>query len=89
MLFPFSDDEVLAASRRTLEQVRATLINDGGDAEIVSVSGSKVFVRLKGACVGCQSSNGTLKWVIERSLKANIHPDIMVIDATQTEQINV
>lgn len=89
MIFPFSDEEILLASNRALAQVRATLTNDGGDAEIVRVSGTKVFVRLKGACVGCSSSNSTLKWVIERALKVNIHPDMTVIDATNMEQTDV
>ena len=38
-----------------LDKVRPMLQADGGDVELVDVKDGVVFVRLKGACGGCQS----------------------------------
>ncbi|GHS87802.1 NifU family protein [Campylobacterota bacterium] len=82
MVFPFSDEELLPAIERTIDAIRPALQKDGGDVELVRVRQKEVFVRLKGACVGCASSGSTLKWTIERTIKANIHPEMRVIDET-------
>jgi Fe-S cluster biogenesis protein NfuA len=37
-------------------------------------------VQLQGACVGCGSSNQTVKYGIERQLRMDIHPEIEVIN---------
>ncbi|MDR3347766.1 MAG: NifU family protein [Helicobacteraceae bacterium] len=85
MVFPFSDDELKVAVERILEQVRPTLLRDGGNVELVSVRAKEVVVRLSGACVGCSASNQTLKYLIERSIRANIHPEMSVIEESRVE----
>ena len=80
MLFPFSDEELMTAVERTLDKVRPMLVRDGGNVELVRVRGREVFVRLTGACVGCSSSNDTLKFGIEKALRVNIHSEMTVIE---------
>ncbi len=62
-------DEVKSA----LEGIRPQLQADGGDVELLEVSGDGVVkVRLVGACHGCPMSRLTLKNGIEKYLKSKI-----------------
>ena len=55
---------------RIIDRVRPAVQSDGGDVELVDVSDSGVVtIRLHGACVGCPSSQMTLKVGIEKNLK--------------------
>ena len=42
-------------------RVRPAIQADGGDIEVVDVDGADLFVRLSGKCVGCPSSEKTLR----------------------------
>lgn len=64
--------------RARLEELRVYLQNDGGDMEVVSIEDKLVTLRLKGACGGCPMATVTLKDGIERTLKDEIDPDIVV-----------
>ena len=48
------------AVEKALEAIRPMLQNDGGDMELVGISGDQVRVRLKGACTGCSMAAQTL-----------------------------
>ena len=62
--------------RLVLDMIRPAVQADGGDIEFVDVDGQGlVRVRMHGACVGCPSSNMTLRMGIERSLKERV-PEI-------------
>ncbi len=64
--------------REVLEQLRGSLQADGGDLEVVSIQGTKVALRLTGACGGCPHAMVTLKDGIERILREKVSPDILV-----------
>ena len=64
--------------RARLEELRVYLQNDGGDMEVVSIEDKVVTLRLKGACGGCPMATVTLKDGIEKALKEEIDPDIVV-----------
>ena len=64
--------------RARLEELRVYLQNDGGDMEVVSIEDKTVTLKLKGACGGCPMATVTLKDGIERTLKEEIDPDIVV-----------
>lgn len=52
-----------------LDEVRPTLLADGGNVELVDVSDDGVVsVKLVGACSSCPMSTVTLKMGIERTL---------------------
>jgi Fe-S cluster biogenesis protein NfuA len=72
-------DETTLMRRRiaaALDSLRPAIQSDGGDVELVGIdTEGTVQVRLVGACVGCPSSEVTLKMGIERSLKDQI-PEI-------------
>ena len=65
-------DRVLAV----LEALRPMIQRDGGDIELVTITPTKVVqIRFQGACVGCPSSEMTLRMGIEDNLKAHV-PEI-------------
>ena len=64
--------------RAKLEQTRAMLKADGGDLEIVSINGTDVQLRLTGACGCCPHATMTIKQGIERILKEDVDPNIIV-----------
>ncbi len=56
-----------------INQLRPAIQGDGGDLELVDVDDNGIVqVRLHGACVGCPSAAMTLKFGVERNLKANV-----------------
>lgn len=61
-----------------LAEISKMLQNDGGDCELVKIDGKTVYLRLVGACHGCQHAMMTLKNGVETILKANVDPEIVV-----------
>lgn len=61
-----------------LEEMRGMLQADGGDMELVSIDGTDVLVKLKGACGGCPHAMVTLKQGIEQVLRRDVDPAIVV-----------
>ena len=79
-MIPFSDEELMEPVRSVIEKVRPSLALDGGDIEFITVKNAKVYIQLKGACVGCASSGTTLRYGVERQLKMDIHPELEAIN---------
>jgi len=79
-MIPFTDEELIEPVRAVIEKVRPSLALDGGDIQFLKVKNSKVYIQLKGACVGCASSGTTLKYGVERQLKMDIHPELEAIN---------
>ena len=63
-----------------LDKIRPSLINDGGNVELVEVTDGTVKLKLVGACAGCPMSTMTLKNGIEKILKQEI-PEIKEVMA--------
>ena len=63
MLTPHTEIEAV------LDRMRPLLQADGGDIELVEVSGRKAFVRLTGKCAGCPSSHLTLHIGVEMAIR--------------------
>ncbi len=57
-----------------LSRVRPFMQADGGDIELLDVTGNSAEVRLTGLCVGCPSAHMTLYLGIEAALREEI-PD--------------
>jgi Fe-S cluster biogenesis protein NfuA len=52
-----------------LERVRPFMQADGGDIELVDVSGNSAEVKLTGMCAGCPSAHMTLYLGVEAALR--------------------
>ena len=59
-----------------LEELRSCLQADGGDLEIVEISGKTAKLRLRGACGCCPHATMTIKEGLERILREEIDPEI-------------
>lgn len=76
-----TDDSVQARVSHVLDLIRPAVQADGGDVELVDVtSDGVVWVRFRGACVGCPSSNITLQMGIEQNLKQRV-PEVTGVEA--------
>ena len=63
----------------TLESdIRPALKKDGGDIQLVDVDGSRVLIKLRGACATCHLSQATLKDFVEARLREAVVPDLTV-----------
>ncbi len=78
-MIPFTDEELRPAVESVIEKVRPSIKLDGGDIDLIDIIDGVVFVQLKGACIGCASSGTTLKFGVERQMKALIHPEVKVM----------
>lgn len=64
-----------------IDRIRPAVQNDGGDIELVEVLPDGVVkIKMHGACVGCPSSDMTLRIGIERNLKERI-PEVTAVEA--------
>lgn len=69
----------------TIEVIRAVLQADGGDIVLrdVDVVTGLVSVELIGACVGCPSSNHTLKVGVERIMRDRVDGVTAVVNVAE------
>ncbi len=64
-----------------IDRIRPAVQSDGGDVELLDVNEKGVVtIRLHGACVGCPSSQLTLKVGIEKNLKDHV-PEVTQVVA--------
>ncbi len=63
---------------QAIDELRPSLRADNGDCELVDVDGSTVYVRLSGACVGCQMASVTVSGIQQR-LSAKIGSPVRVV----------
>ncbi len=71
--------------KESIEMIRPSLQNDGGDIEYVKMEDNKVYVRLTGACAGCAMAAMTLKNGVERMLKFNVDEKLEVVNLNFAE----
>jgi len=57
---------------KALNSIRPYLTADGGNVELIDVTGDTVKLRLTGACGTCPMSTMTLKHLVERTLKEQV-----------------
>jgi Fe-S cluster biogenesis protein NfuA len=75
-------DALVALVKVVLDECRPLVQSDGGDIELLDVQDDVVHVQLTGNCVGCPSSQASLRQGIERRLKARI-PQIQRLASPQ------
>lgn len=80
-MFPFTDEDLQEPVNNIIEKkISPMLARDSGAIELLDIKNAKVYIQLKGACVGCSASGSTLKYVVEKELKSAIHPDLKIIN---------
>lgn len=76
-----------AQVQSALEEIRPYIQADGGDVELVSVDQGIVTIRMTGHCVGCPSSQVTLRQGIEQHLRKRVPEIIEVTQAAETHAV--
>ncbi len=71
-------EELAKRITQRLEELRVHLQADGGDLEIVAIDGKTVQLKLHGACGGCPHATMTIKSGLERILREEIDPEIVI-----------
>lgn len=80
-MIPFSDEDLKPAVKNIVDsKISPMLATDGGAMQLLDVINQKVYIQLQGACVGCSASGSTLKFVVEKELRAAIHPELEIIN---------
>jgi NifU-like protein len=62
-------------------EIQPALAKDGGNIELVDISGKQVYVALRGSCANCVASSVTLKNLVETKLREFVEEGIEVIEA--------
>ncbi|MEA3289937.1 MAG: NifU family protein [Campylobacterota bacterium] len=84
MTMPFTDEDLQQPVGNIIEtKIAPMLARDGGAIALLQIKDGKVYVQLQGACVGCAASGSTLKFIVEKELKAAIHPELEIINVPQ------
>ncbi|MCP4969976.1 MAG: NifU family protein [Arcobacter sp.] len=80
-MMPFSDEDLRPPVASIIKtKIAPMLARDGGAIELLDIINGKIFIQLKGACVGCSASGSTLKFIVEKELKSAIHPELIIIN---------
>lgn len=66
---PMTNLQRIRRIERVLESIRPTLQRDHGDVELLDVEGKNVYVKLTGACTGCQMASMTLSGIQQRLIE--------------------
>lgn len=61
-------EEILVEIKEVLDLIRPYINRDGGDLEFVKFEDGIVYVKLKGACIGCAGFEDTLSELVEDTL---------------------
>jgi len=81
MSMPFTDEDLLTPVSNIIRtKIAPMLAKDGGAIQLLEIKNAKVYVQLQGACVGCAASGSTLKFIVEKELRAAIHPELEIIN---------
>lgn len=79
------DRSTLSPERLEIEEVldrtiRPALANDGGGIEVIEKRDNVIYFRFEGACGSCPVSAGGTLMAIQSILRAEIDPDLEVVD---------
>ena len=55
-----------------IDKLRPFLVSDGGDIEFIKYEDNVVYIKLLGACAGCELIDLTLKDGVEGAIKAEV-----------------
>lgn len=81
---PFSDEDLQEPVSSIIKnKIAPMLAQDGGAIALLKIQDGNIFVQLQGACIGCAASSSTLKFIVEKELKAAIHPEVRIINVPQ------
>ena len=75
---PFSDEEIYEAVQNNIPKVSSYVSSHGGGISLLGTKDGVVYIELTGVCGGCSMSIMTTKMVVQKELRALIHPELNV-----------
>jgi Fe-S cluster biogenesis protein NfuA len=85
-MMPFSDEDIYQAVEHNLPKTTEYVKSHGGGIKLICVKDGKVYIQLTGTCHGCSMSLMTTKMVVQRELRALIHPELEVVNVDGTPE---
>jgi Fe-S cluster biogenesis protein NfuA len=85
-MIPFSDEEIYEAVKSNIPKVSQYVNSHGGGITLVGVKDGSVYIELIGTCSGCSMSLMTTKMVVQKELRALIHPELNVVNIDGTPE---
>jgi len=85
-MMPFSDKEIYEAVDNNLHKVSSYVSSHGGGITLLGTKDGIVYIELVGTCSGCAMSLMTTKMVVQKELRALIHPELMVVNVDGTPE---
>ena len=79
-MMPFSDQEIYEAVENNLDKVSSYVGSHGGGITLLGSKEGTIYIELIGTCSGCAMSLMTTKMVVQKELRALIHPELMVVN---------
>ena len=77
------NEDLLVQVQEVLNRIRPAIQEDGGDVELVGLDpDGTVRIRFKGACIGCPSSEITLRDGLARNLRESV-PQVREVIAVE------
>ncbi len=85
-MIPFTDEEIYEAVENNLDKVSSYVSSHGGGITLLGSKDGTIYIELIGTCSGCAMSLMTTKMVVQKELRALIHPELMVVNVDGTEE---
>lgn len=84
------DKQIINQIITVLEKIRPFINRDGGDIEFVKYQDGEVFVRMIGACAGCDLIESTLQDGVATLLKEEVPGVVKVTNVLEvTENVEI
>ena len=85
-MMPFTDVEIYEAVKNNIPKVSSYVSSHGGGITLLGVKDSLVYIELIGTCSGCAMSLMTTKMVVQKELRALIHPELNLVNVDGTPE---
>ncbi len=83
---PFTDKEIYEAVQNNLDKVSSYVSSHGGGITLLGSKDGSVYIELIGTCSGCAMSLMTTKMVVQKELRALIHPELNIVNIDGTPE---
>ncbi len=85
-MMPFTDVEIYEAVKNNIPKVSSYVSSHGGGITLLGVKDGLVYIELIGTCSGCAMSLMTTKMVVQKELRALIHPELNLVNVDGTPE---
>ena len=85
-MIPFTDEELYDAVEFNIPKVSSYVSSHGGGITLLGVKDSLIYIELVGTCSGCAMSLMTTKMVVQKELRALIHPELNIVNIDGTAE---